>query len=166
MSRDVFKNFSALEMEALRKALAAPSLPIQGPVGVQGSTGAVWGRAEPSPPPKPEIEASALARQRAEERAAEQMARNFVKGVTKLHPEAGDLLVLHIPDQLTQVQFNRISKVMEILVQKLCPEVSFIVLPEVVTFGRTIKTKMLRKDVEEQLRALLGVLMSEDAKEG
>jgi hypothetical protein len=95
-------------------------------------------------------------------REGERMARRFQRVVSKMRIEPGDLLVLHVPDHLTERQFNRIAAIMNVLIAKRCPEACYIVLPEIVSFGKTIRTRMPRADVEEQLRALLGVLMADD----
>jgi hypothetical protein len=97
-----------------------------------------------------------------ETREGEKLARRFMRVVSKLEVEPGDLLVLHVPDRLTALQFERIASVMNVMIAKKYPDICYIVLPEVVSFGRSIKTQMSRAEIEQQLRALFGVLAEDE----
>lgn len=106
--------------------------------------------------------------QRAEPRGArEGDVDECIKSIgklTRLRLAPRDLLVLHVPQYLNEKQFERIARVMKVALQGH-PEVSYIVLPENVTFGKTIKTQMSRAELEQQLTALFGILMEDGNRE-
>lgn len=151
------KGVAADELEALKKALVGgqPDLPTMS-VPASEAQSVTSDKLLVGKRARDELQAEI------ETREGEKLASRFQRVVSKLEVSPGDLLVLHVPGHLTERQFNRIAAVMNTLIAKKHPDVCYIVLPEVVSFGKTIRTRMPRAEVEEQLRSLLGILMADD----